>query len=87
MISKKVNTSLILAVTCLYHTIQELFCQDGEKRERALKEYQEYKTTFINLLDYVSEQANMFHALHTEKGGVSDGNSSTAAVETKKRAA
>ena len=87
MISKKVNTSLILAVTCLFVTIQELFCNDEQKREKALQEYQEYKMTFINFLDYVSEQAEKFHARHTAEGGVSDGNSDIAAVETKKRAA
>ena len=87
MISKKVNTSLILATTCLFVTIQELFCNDEQKREKALQEYQEYKMTFINFLDYVSEQANTFHAQHIRKGGVSDGNSDIAAVEAKKRAA
>ena len=86
MITKKINTNLILAMTYLLQEMQEMFCDDDMKREQAIKEYRDHKLKLVKGLDYILNQAEKFHQFRLEKGGKSDGNSSIVSMATQKRA-
>ena len=86
MITRKVNTNLILAMTYLLQNLQELFCEDDVKRKQAINDYKEYKLKLVKGLDYILNQAEKYHQFRLEKGGKSDGNSSVVSMATQKRA-
>jgi hypothetical protein len=86
VITRKVNTNLILAMTYLLQEMQELFCEDDIKRGQTIKEYRDHKLKLVKGLDYILNQAEKFHQLRLEKGGKSDGNSSVVSMAAQKRA-
>ena len=86
MISKEVNTNLILAMTYLLQNTQKLFCKDDVKRKQAIMEYKEDKTKLVKGLDYILSQADNYHQFRLKKGGKSDGDCSVIPMGTKKRA-
>ena len=86
MITRKVNTNLILAMTYLLQNLQELFCEDDVKSKQAIDEYKEYKLKLVKGLDYILNQAEKFHQFRLKKGGKSDGNSSVVSMAAQKRA-
>ena len=86
MITRKVNTNLILAMTYLLQNLQELFCEDDVKRKQAIDDYKEYKLKLVKGLDYILNQAENFHQFRLEKGGKHNGNSSIVSMAAQKRA-
>ena len=86
MILKKVNTNLILAMTYLLQNMQELFCEDDEKRRRSIEEYKANKLKLTIGLDYILNQAENYHQLRLNKGGNSNGNGSIVSMAAQKRA-
>ena len=86
MITKKVNTNLILAMTYLLQNLQELFCEDDVKRKQAINDYKECKLKLVKGLDYILNQAEKFQEFRLKKGGKSDGNSSVVSMAAQKRA-
>ena len=86
MITKKINTNLILAMTYMLQSLQELFCEDDVKRGQAIEEYKENKLKLIKGLDYILNQAENYHQSRLKKGGKPNGNSSVISMATKKRA-
>lgn len=86
MITKKLNTNLILAMTYLLLNMQELFCDDDEKREQAIEEYKENKLKLVEGLDYILHQAENYHQFKLNKGGDSNGNGSIVPMAAQKRA-
>ena len=86
MITRKVNTNLILAMTYLLQNLQELFCEDDVKRKQAINDYKEYKLKLVKGLDYILNQAEKYHQFRLEKGGKHNGNSSIVSMATQKRA-
>ena len=86
MITKKVNTNLILAMTYLLQKMQELFCEDDIKRKQAIEVYKENKAKLVKGLDYILNQAENYHQFRLEKGGKHNGNSSIVSMATQKRA-
>ena len=86
MITKKVNTNLILAMTYLLQNLQELFCEDDVKRKQAIEEYKENKAKLVKGLDYVLNQAENNHQFRLKKGGEDNGNRSVIPMGTEKRA-
>ena len=86
MITKKVNTNLILAMTYLLQEMQELFCEDDIKRGQAIKEYKDQKLKLIKGLDYILNQAENYHQSKLKKGGKPNGNSSVISMAAQKRA-
>ena len=86
MITRKVNTNLILAMTYLLQNLQELFCEDDVKRKQAIEEYKEYKLKLVKGLDYILNQAENYHQFKLSKGGKHNGNCSVIPMGTEKRA-
>ena len=86
MITRKVNTNLILAMTYLLQNLQELFCEDDVKRKQAINDYKEYKLKLVKGLDYILNQAEKYHQFRLEKGGKHNGNSSIVSMAAQKRA-
>ena len=86
MITKKVNTNLILAMTYLLQKMQELFCEDDIKRKQAIEEYKENKAKLVKVMDYILNQAENYQHFRLEKGGKHNGNSSIVSMATQKRA-
>ena len=86
MITRKINTNLILAMTYLLQNLQELFCEDDVKRKQAIDEYKEYKLKLVKGLDYILNQADKFQQFRLKKGGKRDGNSSVVSMAAQKRA-
>jgi hypothetical protein len=66
--------------------MQELFCEDDIKRGQAIKEYRDHKQKLVKGLDYILNQAEIFHQFRLKKGGKHNGNSSIVSMATKKRA-
>lgn len=86
MITKKVKTNLILAMTYLLKNLQELFCEDDIKRKQAIEEYKENKEKLVKGLDYILNQAEKFNQFRFKKGGKNNGNRSVIPMGTEKRA-
>jgi len=86
VITQKVNTNLILAMTYLLQNLQELFCEDDEKRKQAIEEYKNNKQKLVEGLDYILNQAENYHQLKLNKGGNSNGNGSIVSMAAQKRA-
>ena len=86
MITKIVNTNLILAMTYLLQNMQELFCEDDEKRRQAIGDYKESKQKLIEGLDYILNQAENYHKYRLNKGGITNGNGSIVSMAAQKRA-
>ena len=86
MITQKVNTNLILAMTYLLQNLQELFCEDDVKRKQAIEEYKNNKQKLVEGLDYILNQAENYHKCRLNKGGNSNGNSSIVSMAAQKRA-
>ena len=86
MITRKINTNLILAMTYLLQNLQELFCEDDVKRKQAINDYKECKLKLVKGLDYILNQAENFHQFRLEKGGKHNGNSSIVSMAAQKRA-
>ena len=86
MITKKVNTNLILAMTYLLQKTQELFSEDDIKRKQAIEEYKENKAKLVKGLDYLLNQAENYHQFKLSKGGKHNGNRSVIPMGTEKRA-
>ena len=61
VITQKVNTNLILAMTYLLQNLQELFCEDDVKRKQAIEEYKNNKQKLVEGLDYILNQAENYH--------------------------
>ena len=87
MINKNFNTILILAIVCMFQTIQEMFCNDDTKREQAIREFKTQKVKLIRCLDYTLGQAMTFHQLTLKKGGTTHGNSNIVSLAAQKRSA
>ena len=86
MITKKVNTNLILAMTYLLQNLQGLFCEDDVKRKQAIEEYKANKAKLVKGLDYILNQAENYHQFRLRKGGKHNGNRSVIPMGTEKRA-
>ena len=86
MITRKINTNLISAMTYLLKNLQELFCEDDVKRKQAINDYKECKLKLVKGLDYILNQAENFHQFRLKKGGKHNGNSSVVSMAAQKRA-
>ena len=86
MIRKDIITSLIHAVTCLFQEMQDLFSDNNEKREEAIKEYKDHTLELIKALEYILAQAEKYHQFKLSKGGEDNGNRSVIPMGTEKRA-
>ena len=83
MLTKNVNTSLVLSMSYLLHTTQELFCDDPVKREQLLQDFRVYRLQLFKGFSHILKQAEKFHRSQLAcKGGDTDGNSSAVSVET-----
>ena len=87
MICKNVNANLVLSMSYLLHCVQELFCEDNDKREQAIIEFRDHEEKLMKGFAYILNQAEKFHQFKLKKGGRRDGNSNTFPVEARKRAA
>ena len=85
MIIKNINANLVLSISSLLHSVQELFCEDTGKREQAITEFRKHKKTIVKGFAYILSQAEKYHKFKLMKGDSSDGNSNTFPVEAKKR--
>ena len=86
MITQKVNTNLILAMTYLLQNLQELFCEDDLKRKQAIEEYKENKQKLVEGLNYIQHQAENYHKCRRNNGGNSNENGSIVSMAAQKRA-
>jgi hypothetical protein len=66
--------------------MQELFCEDDEKRRQAIEEYKANKLKLIRGLDYIQNQAENYCQLRLNKGGNDHGNGSIVSMAAQKRA-
>lgn len=87
MICKNLNANLVLSMSYLLHCVQELFCEDDDKREKAIAEFRNHEEKLMKGFAYILSQAEKFHQFKLRKGGNQNGDRSTFPVETKKRAA
>ncbi len=85
MIINNLNANLVLSISWLLHSVQELFCEDTEKRQLAITKFRKHEKTIVKAFAYILSQAEKFHQFKLMKGGSSNGNSNTFQVETKKR--
>ena len=81
MLTNNINTRLVLSMSYLLHTAQELFCDDSKKRENALREFRLGRLQLVRGFTYILKQAEDFHRSKSGKGGDTDGNSCTVSVE------
>jgi len=83
MLTNNINARLVLSMSYLLHTAQELFCDDSKKRENALREFRLGRLQLVRGFTYILKQAEDFHRRKSSKGGVATRNSCAVPMETK----